>query len=272
MSPPPASPLWFIYFPSEIATINGSSTIVNCGTTIDSDLDTLLCDHPNTSVLFDGNVPTLAGLDGDMWASQLLTIWTNEISTHQSIFLVGRPADFGGVSTVEVVLFNCPEWGISVQTISVLLGQIRLDPPPGGSSSYHDVINKNITLTSCTSLVRVCVPVNTLLTLIALQFLPAPDSHWVHLAEVRFNGRDSTCLPDAVLNQTALPPETHTNPQHSTPPEGTPSTTLHQEGTPSRTTEATPESTSSLPPRRHPSTPFRRNKPPYVHSTLLSTR
>ena len=165
-----------------------------------------------------------------MWASQLLTIQSNDISTHQIICQLGRPADFGGVNTVEVVLFNCPEWGISVQTISVLLGQVRLDPPPG-DNTYHDVSNKNITLTSCTSLVRVCVPVNTLLTLIALQFLPAPDSHWVHLAEVRFNGRDSTCLPDAVLNQTALPPETHTNfPQHSFPPEGTPSTTLHHRG------------------------------------------
>ena len=60
--PPPASPLWFVYFPSEIATVNGSSP-VNCGTTFDSDMDTLLCDHPNTSVLFDGNVPTLTGLD-----------------------------------------------------------------------------------------------------------------------------------------------------------------------------------------------------------------
>ena len=271
MSPPPASPLWFIYFPSEIATINGSSTIVNCGTTIDSDLDTLLCDHPNTSVLFDGNVPTLAGLDGGMWASQLLTIWTNDISTHQSIFLVGRPADFGGVSTVKVVLFNCPEWGISVHTISVLLGQIRLDPPPGGSSSYHDVINKNITLTSCTSLVRVCVPVNTLLTLIALQFLPAPDSHWVHLAKVRFNGRDSTCLPDSVLNQTALPPETHINlpSQHSTPPEGTSSTTLHREGTPSHTTAFPPEGTLTLPPEGSPALPSEETNHPT--STALSS-
>ena len=253
--PPPASPLWFVYFPSEIATVNGSSP-VNCGTIFDSDLDTLLCDHPNTSVLFDGNVPTLAGLDGDKWASQLLTIWTNGISTHQIICQLGRPADFGGVNTVEIVLFNCPEWGISVQTISVLLGQIRLDPPPGGSS-YHDVINKNITLTSCSSLVRVCVPVNTLLTLIALQFLPTPDSHWVHLAEVRFNGRDSTCLPDAVLNQTALLPETHTNlpPHTSAPPEGTPSTTLHREGTPSRTTKGTPSRTTAFPPEGTPTLP-----------------
>ena len=32
------------------------------------------CEASTSSVLFDGNIPTLTGLDGDMWASQLLTL------------------------------------------------------------------------------------------------------------------------------------------------------------------------------------------------------
>lgn len=32
------------------------------------------CSQPASSVLFDGTVPTLISLDGDLWASQLLTL------------------------------------------------------------------------------------------------------------------------------------------------------------------------------------------------------
>ena len=56
MSPPPTS-------------VNGSSATGNS-----SNYTSGACNDPASSVLFDGHIPTLTGLDGDMWASQLLTI------------------------------------------------------------------------------------------------------------------------------------------------------------------------------------------------------
>ena len=44
------------------------------------------CDAPDSSVLFDGNIPTLTGLDGDMWASQLLTLQKTNTSRREIIF------------------------------------------------------------------------------------------------------------------------------------------------------------------------------------------
>ena len=46
--------------------MNGSSATGNC-----SNYANGACNDP---VLFDGHIPTLTGLDGDTWASQLLTI------------------------------------------------------------------------------------------------------------------------------------------------------------------------------------------------------
>ena len=75
----------------------------------------LTCITPTSSVLFDGNVPTLTGLDGDMWASQLLTT----ANTAEITFGFTDTPDYTGVGSVEVVMFNCPEWEISVIIISL---------------------------------------------------------------------------------------------------------------------------------------------------------
>ena len=60
-------------FPSSVLrSVNGSSAVGLCSSaTVGL---SSWCHTPNTSVLFDGNIPALAGLDGDMWASQLLTL------------------------------------------------------------------------------------------------------------------------------------------------------------------------------------------------------
>ena len=56
-----------------IMSVNGSSENGNCSLTSSV---CPRCREPTTSVLQDGIIPTLTGLDGDMWASQLLTINT----------------------------------------------------------------------------------------------------------------------------------------------------------------------------------------------------
>ncbi len=98
-----------------IMSVNGSSEDGNCSLILTT------CNEPTTSVLQDGIIPTLTGLDGDMWASQLLTINTEDdssiIDKIDITFDFQAKLNYIGVERVEVVMFNCPEWGISVDSI-----------------------------------------------------------------------------------------------------------------------------------------------------------
>ena len=87
---------------------NGSSSTGRCSNFVHS-ITRKSCTTLNSSVLFDGNVPILNGLDGDMWASQLLTINT-AANTAEITFDFTTTPDYTGVGRVEVVMFNCPEW------------------------------------------------------------------------------------------------------------------------------------------------------------------
>ena len=99
------------------------------------------CEDPTSSVLFDGNIPTLNGLNGSMWASELLTV---QIRQPSGIEIISNFAGSSGVEIVELVMFNCPEWGIAVERIGIR----RATSPIGAIIP---------TITSCNSLVRVCI-------------------------------------------------------------------------------------------------------------------
>lgn len=148
------------------------------------------CTSPNSSILFDGSIPTLTGLNGDIWASQLLIIQT-ALSVYIS-FDFNHVQSFSGMGRVEIVMFNCPEWGFASDTITILSGN-SLD------LTQHDVIHSiTPTVTSCNSLVRVCMLYficNS--TVLGLQF----RNPSVHLAEVTFyhNNYSTTCPPDAII-------------------------------------------------------------------------
>ena len=157
------------------------------------------CLQPTSSVLFDGRVPTLTGLDGDMWASQLLTVNTMESSTNVIFNFTDTP-DYNRVERVEVVMFNCPQWGVA-STIITLTGATARGQP----FNTFDSISVS-SLTSCESLVRVCLSAFVSRPLIGLQFILDQDSDWVHLAEVTFYARGTTCPPNVILNQTTPPP------------------------------------------------------------------
>ena len=75
------------------------------------------CNAPTSGVLFDDNIPTLTGLDGDMWASQLLTL---QITTEIVSDFTDTPG-YARMERVELVMFNCPEWGVAVQAIRLLI-------------------------------------------------------------------------------------------------------------------------------------------------------
>ncbi len=91
----------------------GSSATGHCSNVSDSGR---VCNTPRSSVLFHG-IPTLTGLDGDMWATQLLTLST---STSSSItFNFNGVAKYVDVGTIEVILFTCSVRGIRVTSISI---------------------------------------------------------------------------------------------------------------------------------------------------------
>ena len=105
-----------------------------------------VCNAPHSSVLFDG-IPTLTGLEGDMLASQLLTLYTST-SFASITFDFTNPTDtkgatyFAGVEVIEVVMLNCPARETGTNSVQV---------PAKGQ------VAKNIAVSeSCDYLVRGC--------------------------------------------------------------------------------------------------------------------
>ena len=186
------------FFPTaETMSVNGSSAAGNCSSVTTATVGVLSrCNTPTSSVLFDGFIPTLTGLDGDMWASQLLTLQTTNEFRRE---IVSEVTDV--VARVELVIFNCPEWGISTQTIRLITATttegLRSSPQPFNVP----------TITSCDSLVRTCIARSINQPVIILEFIPPPDSTWTHLAEVTFYSI-GICPPDTIIEPLRLPDAT----------------------------------------------------------------
>ena len=163
-------------------------------------MSTLTCLQPNSSVLFDGITPTLTQPDGQEWASQLMTLRYSDVL---AMSLTPQPDDFGW-RRMEIVLFNCPQWGIGAQDVII---QSNKDTFTFPLSNYT---------TSCDFLVRVCIQQNSIkMPDRNLSLVPSPGSTWVHVAEITFY-RDCFCPPDVILDQSPLlppsiPPSAFTN-------------------------------------------------------------
>ena len=179
-------------------TVNGSSAIGNCVN--ESSRTTWYCNDPTSSVLFDNpglrGIPTLTGLDGDIWASQLLTIEQTSASRIAIEFHFHNNPNFTRVDKVELVMFNCPQWGIGVESVSVQA--LETDATPISTTTISQDV------TSCNSLMKVCLEPRTIAPQLALQFTLFRDSNWVHLAEVTFWVGPSTCTPNAVITAPSL--------------------------------------------------------------------
>ena len=172
-------------------SVNGSSATGNCANVSSSNSGALTCADPTSSVLFDDprGMPVLTGLDGDMWASQLLTIQTTASSIDIIVDL--NTPTFTRAERVEVVMFNCPQWGIGVQTIQVFAQNTQF-------------ALTNVDITSCASLVQVCLPTITTIPILTLRFSLSPGSDWVYLAEMTFFGNGFTCPPDIVITEPTI--------------------------------------------------------------------
>ena len=211
----PIVPSNYLYPSAETVSVNGSSQDGKCSSTPNF---INRCEDPTSSVLFDGNIPTLTGLDGDMWASQLLTV---QIRQPSGIEIISDFAGGSGVERVELVMFNCPEWGIAVQNIGIWRATSI-------SSTRKLVGTISPAITSCNSLVRVCISSLAITDLlIYLQFFPAPDSNRTYLAEVEFYQDNATCRQDAIITTPLLQDDTITPPPDTTtlPPSDLPSDT-----------------------------------------------
>ena len=206
--------------------MNGSSNTGRCYNFVPSNTRQT-CLTPNSSVLFDGNVPTLTRLDGGMWASQLLTINTTANTANITFDFTDTP-DYTGVGRVEVVMFNCPEWGISVRLI-----QLFSASSISGSRTF---VTSIFPTTSCNSLVRVCIPhtVNSIRPVFTLVFTLPSTSNWVHLAEVTFYASGSTCPSDTII--TPPTPTTQQRNMTQTTPEMIVTATTRTEEVTTRTT------------------------------------
>ena len=170
--------------PANGSSVTGSCLDVRFGVT------EVICFRPTSSILFDGNVPTLTGLGGDMWASQLLAIEAPGNSVEFTFNFADTPG-YTGVRGVEVVMFNCPEWGISVESLTLR----------ATSETRNILTTISVTTTSCDSLARVQLPrtISSSLQVITLQFNLPSTSTWVHLAEVTFLTDVLTSPPDTII-------------------------------------------------------------------------
>ena len=207
-------PSFFRFFlTGPIQSVNGSSRTADCSSVSNVAGGTFICFTPASSILHDGNIPTLTGLDGDMWASQLLTLQPARQGSFTLVaFDFTSTPDYRGVSRVEVVMFNCPQYGISVKSIS-LLDAADISQP--GTI----IATVNPTVTSCDSLVRVCISGPSFQPAVGLQFLVGGGSNWVHLAEVTFHSTGRTCPPDTVITTSPIQPgDTTTSTMTSTIP------------------------------------------------------
>ena len=168
--------------------MNGSSSNGGC-TSYNITVGSLICGGLNensTSDLVDHKVPCLGTLQGN-WAAGLFTV----NRSGQSSFYIGFELNGTfNVTTVELDLFNCPEWGIATPSITVY--------------NYTEILNfdrevVNSTLgstteaaTSCNSTVTVCIPLqlshnSQSIYIIDFTFNNTHDNiQWVHIAEVRF--------------------------------------------------------------------------------------
>ena len=166
------------------------------------DIGNYTCNYPPSSVLFDGNIPTLTGLDGDTWASELLTLYKTDDTTKISLDFTDTPG-YAGLGGMELAMFNCPEWGIAVENIELWGAETSR------SFRIREVLasKKTSNVSSCDSLVRVCLtisPRSSQEPFFSLQFKNgSPGMNWTYLAEITFHAIGSYCRADVI--HTAIP-------------------------------------------------------------------
>ena len=149
-----------------------------------------VCCAPSTSYLLDGISPSISTESND-WASQLVTVKKVDSIPGRITFphvlltfIFDTPVS---VSSIEVELFNCPEWNIGAPYIFVHANdEVKLSVDERAIASY------SVNQSSCDSQ-TVGVPIQEIsfhLNWHVLIAIDGPDTtiEWVYIAEVRFLG------------------------------------------------------------------------------------
>lgn len=179
--------------------MNGSFTTGRCLSLHIDDKGMPICLDPTSSVLFDGDTPTLTGLDGNLWARKLYT------SRSVITFDFSETTGYNGVTLIEIVVLNCEQLGASVSAITL-------------SNLEMDIATVNVTLASCDSYVQVCIDnllINCTEKSLSLTFSPLNPDDWVHIAEITFREKDRDCPLNVIVDpftftEASLSPTTHT--------------------------------------------------------------
>ena len=160
------------------------------------------CDTPHTSVLFDGIIPSLTGINNNMcWAQQLLTLTRGtailfDFTTTTNVN--GQVVSYNGIGAIEIVMFNCPSRSIGADAII-------FQDPSSGISILTIALNR---LTSCDHLVRSCIsPSNAINNNMIAMFFISPQD-FIYLAEVTFyaGARDCSSAGIITTSTTSAPP------------------------------------------------------------------
>ena len=178
-------------------SVNGSHQKGGCSRPTSGGQICLGLDEGGTSDLADCIIPSLGGFQTN-WAAGLFTVNTSGQPFHIG-FEFNGPVN---LIRVELDLFNCPEWGIAAQSITVYeynFGILNFD------AVYARLQNLALgyttaNTTSCTSIVKVVIPLElpqipTTSYVIYFTFDNTATNAWVHIAEVRFLEEEGTQCP-----------------------------------------------------------------------------
>ena len=170
--------------------MNGSLFDGGC----DFNITERICSTGNESFINDGNIPMLNTTDPN-WASELVTVRKN--SDTQSIpydhvvltFLFQSPVS---LTSINMSLFNCPQWGIGAPNITVYakkeaIGLLSFDAKDTGTIFLRQTQG---IWSSCDSLVPVTISLQNGKLYrtwhIVVSFESQPGTDWVHVGEVQF--------------------------------------------------------------------------------------
>ena len=188
--------------------INGQCTHISEGIEGDS---IAICD--GTSVLNDGIVPTPNSISDDtqsQWAAQLLTMnrTSSGVANISLSFQVG--SDTNVHDRLELVVFNCPQFGINTPAVEVFV-DTSFRPEMGGFR--FSLASASLRHTSCNHLIKFCIKFGGKLSTryYTINFPYQNGSNYIFLGEVTFlNGADGdSCDPGT--------PEIIANPTNPTP-------------------------------------------------------
>ena len=183
--------------PSELQSVNGSSLHGGCsnavGTAPNEQCSLTTSTSMHTSNLVDGVIPSVDNFDGD-WADGFFTLNRNGASSVIVGFDFDEPVN---ITQVELVLFDCPVFGIGASNISVYTqtptdnGLFRFNANVAVFERSHETEPG-----SCNSTVNISIPLSdythpSAYVFVVFTFDDCNPNNWVFIAEIKFSNESA---------------------------------------------------------------------------------